>query len=391
MECSVSDCDQPSAAHVTEVESRRCVREQSFCHLHAERYFTQFHRTKPVIEGTCRAIESATAFDLELIVYRIDGHTGEVFLREVGGIRRFGLACGLYEATTISCLLRTPSPPRPLTHDTIVNVISAFGGRLQHVVIHDHVQEGNFYLAKLCVVQGDRVVEVDVRPSDAIGTAIRSDVPIYVVDRLVPIVSLQFRSHAQASDDFAERGVMVKTCQDENAVIFSGKHTYRKPGSLKRILISAALGGIACCVAGLGPVMSPDNLAIAFAMGPLLVFGLVVLGFAIHSSWRWGINRVEHFEISKRGIRYGPEHWAWDSLAVVRITLLNPKSGCWAMHLRTHKDRRLLYPILVDGSMTAEQRDRLVSRIARFCENSGFNVVCEWGDSRDTNRYWHTG
>lgn len=106
-----------------------------------------------------------------------------VTLQEEGGDRVFPIAIGLPEAFAIERRLRKTPIPRPQTHDLLGNVIELLGGTLVQIVIHA-LEEGTFF-AKLVIRQGDEMVEVDSRPSDAIALGVRSDVPIFVVDSVL--------------------------------------------------------------------------------------------------------------------------------------------------------------------------------------------------------------
>ena len=58
---------------------------------------------------------------------------------------------------------------RPLTHDLIGHILSGLGATLEHVVIND-VDEGTFYARILLRMKnelGQKIVEIDARPSDS--------------------------------------------------------------------------------------------------------------------------------------------------------------------------------------------------------------------------------
>jgi bifunctional DNase/RNase len=106
-----------------------------------------------------------------------------VLLREASGGRTFPLVCGIFEATAIDRRLKGLPSPRPLTHDGWASTVAALGGRLRDVCI-DELRETT-YLAQLRVVQGDRLVLVDVRSSEAITLALACGVPILVANELL--------------------------------------------------------------------------------------------------------------------------------------------------------------------------------------------------------------
>ena len=100
-----------------------------------------------------------------------------LLLREVSGSRYLPIWIGQSEAASIALQQRGVEPPRPLTHDLLVEVIEAFGRTLVEVRIVD-MQEGTFYAE---MVFDDDVV-VQARPSDAIAVAMRVDAPVVASD-----------------------------------------------------------------------------------------------------------------------------------------------------------------------------------------------------------------
>jgi bifunctional DNase/RNase len=97
-----------------------------------------------------------------------------LILREVQGNRRLPIIIGQAEAQSIALEMEGIKPPRPLTHDLMKNIISAFGGELADIVIDD-LRDGTFF-AKLNIDNQ----QIDSRPSDAIALAVRYGVQIYV-------------------------------------------------------------------------------------------------------------------------------------------------------------------------------------------------------------------
>jgi len=95
-------------------------------------------------------------------------------LREVQGSRRLPIIIGQAEAQSIALEMEGIKPPRPLTHDLMKNIITAFGAELTDVVIDD-LRDGTFF-AKLNIDNQ----QIDSRPSDAIALAVRYGVQIFV-------------------------------------------------------------------------------------------------------------------------------------------------------------------------------------------------------------------
>lgn len=100
-----------------------------------------------------------------------------VLLREASGERYLPIWIGAVEATAIAFAQQGVTPPRPLTHDLLKDVIEATGNELSEVRIVE-VREGIFY-ATLVLGSG---VEVSARPSDSIALALRTGSKIVCAD-----------------------------------------------------------------------------------------------------------------------------------------------------------------------------------------------------------------
>jgi bifunctional DNase/RNase len=72
---------------------------------------------------------------------------------------------------------------RPNTHDTIKNIFETFNMTVPMVKI-DSFKEDT-YFARLFVRQRDKILNLDVRPSDAIAIGVRMESPIYVSDSVI--------------------------------------------------------------------------------------------------------------------------------------------------------------------------------------------------------------
>lgn len=79
---------------------------------------------------------------------------------------------------------------RPLTHDLIGHILTGLGATLEHVVIND-VNEGTFYariLIKMRNELGQKIVELDARPSDSTVLALAHKRPILVAKKVYDAV-----------------------------------------------------------------------------------------------------------------------------------------------------------------------------------------------------------
>ncbi|MFN0130610.1 MAG: bifunctional nuclease family protein [Verrucomicrobiales bacterium] len=101
---------------------------------------------------------------------------------------------------------------RPLTHDLIVSILSAYDARLERVVVNDF--NDNIFFARLILVAANelhqrKIMEIDARPSDCLALALRLKAPIYVsqkvwehvADESALLRAMQDRSQRRARDD----------------------------------------------------------------------------------------------------------------------------------------------------------------------------------------------
>lgn len=120
--------------------------------------------------------------DLDVLGVRVEMPTNQpiVLLREREGDRYLPIWVGAAEAAAIAYAQQGVVPPRPLTHDLMVDVIAALGHELTEVRIVD-LQDGIFH-ATLHFGGG---VVVSSRTSDGIALALRTGVPIRAVEKLI--------------------------------------------------------------------------------------------------------------------------------------------------------------------------------------------------------------
>ncbi len=106
-----------------------------------------------------------------------------VVLWDQSDYRLLPIWVGKWEGESIAIGLREHSHPRPLTFNFMANLLEAVGASLESVRI-EAIREGTFY-AVVKLKSGDRVREVDARPSDAIALALHLDSPIYIAEEVL--------------------------------------------------------------------------------------------------------------------------------------------------------------------------------------------------------------
>jgi hypothetical protein len=136
-----------------------------------------------------------------------------VLLRDGADRRQLPIYIGQDQARAIIAALENQAPPRPLTHDLIVNILEGWDMALERVVIHA-LQDNTFY-AILTVRQGETKKEIDARPSDAIAVALRTDSPIWVMEGVVADASMPVDRDADEAERQAFRDFLANLRPDD--------------------------------------------------------------------------------------------------------------------------------------------------------------------------------
>lgn len=131
-----------------------------------------------------------------------------VILKDESGAITLPIWIGIPEATSIASAIKQVTMARPLTHDLFFDLLLDVGVTVQRVVITE-LKEST-YFAELVLGQGDRVIVLDSRPSDAIAMALRASAPIYVAQSVLDQAKVTFGSNnpvVQGEPGSASEGV----------------------------------------------------------------------------------------------------------------------------------------------------------------------------------------
>jgi len=120
----------------------------------------------------------------------LDAHTNRfvVILKDDVNNKWLPIVVGNTEAQAIALQLENVSPPRPLTHDLIKNLLESVKAKISRVVVSD-LRENTYY-AVLSMKLNGQSTEIDARPSDAIALALRMHAPIFVSDEVMSKASV---------------------------------------------------------------------------------------------------------------------------------------------------------------------------------------------------------
>lgn len=106
-----------------------------------------------------------------------------IILEEIEGKQTLPIWIGLLEATAIVSEIEGLKYSRPMTHDLLKSIIDKTDSKVNRVEICD--LKDNTYYALVHLINRDKVLSIDSRPSDAIALALRSQAPIFVSEELL--------------------------------------------------------------------------------------------------------------------------------------------------------------------------------------------------------------
>jgi bifunctional DNase/RNase len=106
-----------------------------------------------------------------------------ILLRDSDGQKVLPIWVGIFEANAIALQIENVTPPRPMTHDLLKNVINDLKASVQKVVVSD-LKDNTFYALIYLTVNGETVA-IDARPSDAIALALRARCSIFVEQAVI--------------------------------------------------------------------------------------------------------------------------------------------------------------------------------------------------------------
>lgn len=111
-------------------------------------------------------------------------------------------------ADAIKHAINEEKKERPLIHDLFANLLTGLGAEISHVIIN-HAENG-IYFARLFVQMknelGQKIIELDARPSDSLLLSIKRKRPIYVAKSVLDAAEdmtelLEHLKEAEAADN----------------------------------------------------------------------------------------------------------------------------------------------------------------------------------------------
>ncbi|MBE7412839.1 MAG: DUF151 domain-containing protein [Leptospiraceae bacterium] len=90
---------------------------------------------------------------------------------------------GPLETHSITSVLEGVVPPRPMTHDLLMQIVNTIGVKIVKITI-DQIIDNTFF-AKIYLRKDEEILILDARPSDSIAVALRAESPMYITQKVL--------------------------------------------------------------------------------------------------------------------------------------------------------------------------------------------------------------
>jgi uncharacterized protein len=136
-----------------------------------------------------------------------------ILLKDTADRRALPIYISQDQAKAIINALEKQTPPRPFTHDLIVNIFDSCDIKVERITI-DSLQDNTFY-ASIVIDRNGELKEIDARPSDAIAVAIRTKAPIWVIEEVIADASIPVDRDADEQERQAFRSFVSNLSPDD--------------------------------------------------------------------------------------------------------------------------------------------------------------------------------
>ena len=126
-----------------------------------------------------------------------------VLLKTVDSNKFLPIWIGHPEAAAILMKLQGATTPRPMTHDLLVDVLGELDVKCTRVAVTE--LRDNTFFATITLSVGDKDVDIDSRPSDALALAVRSGAPIFAADEVVLESAIEFEHDVEDTEEVVDR------------------------------------------------------------------------------------------------------------------------------------------------------------------------------------------
>src|SRR5579872_46425 len=134
---------------------------------------------------------------------RIDmrNNTRIVLLKDAKIERYLLIHIGEWESFAIAVELQGHKSVRPFTHDLLNNILGHLDAKVTSIVVHS--LQNDVFFASINLEHGEKQLEIDARPSDAIALAVRCNAPIFVEESVLEQAGLRVAVKNEEDDKLA--------------------------------------------------------------------------------------------------------------------------------------------------------------------------------------------
>ena len=165
----------------------------------------------------------ATSLDGLLVYY--------VVLRDAAD-REVWVYIGQFEAQHLTIALEGVAQDRPLTYDAMLSLVSTLSGTVEEIEITTIQGDTIYAVARLRA--GDRVHDIDMRPSDALNLAVRAKCPVFAYEEIFQKTQNQPRPDPVEAPPAPPTSALLSDPQ-ELARMYAEDQADRKPEEGKEI------------------------------------------------------------------------------------------------------------------------------------------------------------
>ena len=135
--------------------------------------------------------------EVEIVGVRIELPSNQplVLLKEIHGERHVPIWIGTPEASAIALAQQGVVPPRPMTHDLLIDVVESLGHSI--VSVNIVAVEDNIFYGQL---QFENGTTVSSRASDALALALRAKCRIWCADSVMEEAGVRITEHDEGED-----------------------------------------------------------------------------------------------------------------------------------------------------------------------------------------------
>jgi bifunctional DNase/RNase len=139
----------------------------------------------------------------EMVIYGVSfdmvGKQPIILLKAVDGNEFLPIWIGHPEAAAILMKLQEAETPRPMTHDLVASVFQQLEVECTQISVTE--LRDNTFFATITLKAGERELEIDARPSDAIALAVRTEAPIFVAEDVIAESAIEFEHEVEDTEE----------------------------------------------------------------------------------------------------------------------------------------------------------------------------------------------